>query len=55
MLALAGMVTFNPVLVLVKLKRMNLALMSLVCVTEPARTKVTWLMEAASGEPMNTD
>src|ERR1041385_278910 len=54
MLAFAGMVTFSPVLVLVKLKRMKRWLMSLVWVVDPARMKVTWLMEATSGVPTKT-
>ena len=54
MFAFAGMVTFSPVLVVVKLKDWKLWLMLLVWVTDASRNKVTLVIEAAFGVPTNT-
>ena len=54
MFAFAGIVTLSPVLVAVKLKDWKLWLMLLVWVTDASRNKVTFLIDDASGVPMNT-
>ena len=54
MFAFVGMVTFRPVLVVVKVKDWKLWLMLLVWVTEASRNKVTLVIEAAFGVPTNT-
>ena len=54
MFAFAGMVTFSPVLVVVKLKDWKLWLMLLVWVTDASRNRVTFVIEDALGVPTNT-
>ncbi len=54
MFAFAGIVTFIPVLVVVKLRDWKLWLMLLVWVTDASRNKVTFVIEDALGVPTNT-
>ena len=54
MFAFAGMVTFSPVLVVVKLRDWKLWLMLLVCVTDASRNKVTFVIDDAFGVPTKT-